>query len=221
MTRAELRTMVYELTGRPSDYARLSTTQIDDYAYSGAVRLAQETLPASLLDFVTVTTANGTSTYKVTGNPLRVVSAQVGGVVLTPITIQRLYTARPDWQSTSNGTPTHWLSLGRDGVDGSPNIRLWPTPGSVLSVSVMVLKKPATLPSSGEILEWDRIEQEALAYYAAYRHLSNKAETDQDGTKDAMLKAFQDIVDMYRRLNGVDSFNSQEAGVQTGWRTQA
>lgn len=219
MTRAELRAQVYELTGRPSDYTRLTTTQIDEYVNEGAQRMAQETLPPSLVDFVSFNTANGTSTYAVTGSPLRVVSLQVGGNILTPITLQRLYVQVPGFQSASNGTPTHWISLGRDGTTGSTSVRLYPTPSSTLSVSAAVLKKPAAMPTSGEILEWDELEQFGLAYYAAWRHLQNKTEVDGDDHAGKMMANFMAIVDMYRRINSVDSYNSQEAGAQTGWRT--
>jgi len=220
MTRAELRTQVYELTGRPSTYARLSTTQIDEYINEGMMRLAQETLPPSLIDFVTIATANGTSVYEVTGNPLRITSIVYGGVVLEPTTLQRLYAAVPGWQSASTGTPTHWLPLGR-GATGYLQYKLYPTPSAVANATVGVLKKPGALPTSGEILEWDELEQYALAYYGAWRHLQCKTEADQDGHADKMLANFNAIVDMYRRNNSVDSVNSQTAGYETGWRTSA
>lgn len=220
MTSAELRTQVYELTGRPSNYARLTSAQIDQYVNEGMMRLAQETLPPALLSFVTVTTANGTAVYEVAGSPLRVVSMQVGGNILTPATLQRLYVQAPGFQSASNGTPTHWINMGRDGTSGSTKVRLYPVPSSILSVSCVVLQKPAALPGSGQILEWDELEQYALAAYAAWRHFQNKTEVDGDDHAGKLMGNFQTIVDSYRRNNSADSYNSQEAGVQAGWRTQ-
>lgn len=219
MTRAELRTQVYELTGRPSTYARLSTTQIDEYVNEGMIRLAQETLPPALLDILSINTANNTANYETTGNPLRIVSIAVGGNVLEATTLQRLYASVPGWQSASTGTPTHWMNYGR-GATGYLQYKLWPTPSSTAAASVVVLKTPAAMPSSGEILEWDELCQYGLAYFAAWRHLQNKTEVDSDGHAEKMLQNFNTIVDMYRRINGVESFNSQESQLQTVWRQQ-
>lgn len=220
MTRAELRTLVYDLTGRPTTYSRLTTTQIDEYLNEAAMRFAQETLPPSLLDTVSFNTVNGTHTYEVTGIPLRVVSVALAAAPLTQTTLQRLAVSYPAWSSAASGTPTHWFPIGRDGTTGSTKVRLWPTPGSTLAATATVLKKPAALPSSGEILEWDELECYGFAYFAAWRHLSCKTEVDEDGAKDTFRQNFDAMLEQYRRINGVESYQSQEAGVQSGWRAQ-
>jgi len=219
LTRTELRTLVYELTGRPSTYARLTTTQIDAYVAEGMMRFAQETLAPALIDFVTVSTASGTPIYTVTGSPLRILSIQIGGTLLTPTTLQRLYAAYPAFQSASNATPTHWMLMGRDGTSGSSVVRLYPTPNATLSASIAVLKKPAALPSSGSILEWDELEQQAFAYFAAWRHFQNKSEQDKDGFSKMMMDNYQNLESQYRRYNSLGSFESQDALQQTTWRS--
>ena len=182
--------------------------------------MAQESLPPSLVDFVTVNTSSGTASYEVGTTPLRILSVQIGGAVLIPTTLQRLYVSHPAWQSASNATPTHWIAMGVGAVTGNPKITLWPTPNATLAASVGVLKKPAALPSSGEILEWSDLEALGLAYYSAWRHLSLKTEVDQEGVRDLFKQNFDAIVERQRRLNSVESFNSQESGVQMGWRSQ-
>jgi len=220
VTRAELRTLVYELTGRPSSYPRLSTTQIDAYVASGMMRFAQETLPPALIDFVSLSLVNGTDTYTVSGLPLRILSIQIGGVPLTVTTLQRLYVEVPGFQSASNATPTHWMQMGKDGTTGSSRVRFYPTPNTSLTASVAVLKKPAALPSSGSIVEWDELEQEAFAYFAAWRHFQNKTEADQGGFGQAMMANFDKLVNDYRRYNSLESYVSQESTSQAAWRTQ-
>jgi len=219
LTRAELRTLVYELVGRPSTYARLSATQVDAYVAEGMMRFAQETLTPALIDFVSVSLTSGTPTYTVSGSPLRILSIQVSGVPLTPTTLQRLYVAVPGFQSASNAAPTHWMTMGRDGSTGSSVVRLYPTPGSSLTASVAVLKKPAALPSSGSILEWDELEQQAFAYFAAWRHFQNKQEQDKDGFAKMMLDNYQSLESQYRRYNSLESFQSQDALQQGAWRS--
>lgn len=220
MTRAELRALVYELTGRPSSYPRLTTTQIDAYLASGAMRFAQETLPPALVDFVSLSLTSGTATYTVSGSPLRILSIQIGGVPLTPTTLQRLYVEVPGFQSASNATPTHWLQMGRDASTGSSKVTFYPTPNASLTASVAVLKKPAAIPSSGSIVEWDDLEQEAFAYFAAWRHFQNKTEVDQGGFGKMMMENFERLVGEYRRYNSLDSFVGQESTSQAAWRTQ-
>lgn len=219
MTRAELRTLVYELVGRPSTYARLSTTQIDAYVAEGMMRFAQETLTPALIDFVSVALSSGTPTYTVSGSPLRLLSIQVSGAPLIPTTLQRLYVAAPAFQSALNAAPTHWMSMGRDGSTGSSVVRLYPTPNASLTASVAVLKKPAALPSSGSILEWDDLEQQAFAYFAAWRHFQNKTEQDQSGFAKTMMENYSQLESQYRRYNSLESFNSQDALQQSAWRS--
>ena len=219
MTRAELRALVYELTGRPSTYARLSTSQIDSYAMEGMMRFAQETLPPSLIDFVSLSLSNGTATYTVSGSPLRILSIQVSGTPLIPTTLQRLYVEAPGFQSASNAAPTHWMPMGRDGSTGSSVVRLYPTPSSSLTASVAVLKKPAALPASGSILEWDELEQQAFAYFAAWRHFQNKTEQDQGSFGKMMMENYKELESNYRRYNSTGSFDSQDALSQNLWRT--
>jgi hypothetical protein len=218
VTRAELRTLVYELVGRPSTYARLTTTQIDAYVAEGMMRFAQETLPPSLVDFVTVALASGTASYAITGSPLRILSVAVSGVPLTPTTLQRLYVTYPAFQSASNATPTHWMAMLRD-ASGNPKLTFYPTPDATVNASVAVLKKPAALPSSGSILEWDDLEQHAFAYFAAWRHFQNKTEQDQDDFAAKMLANYKDIEGNYRRYNSLDSFVTQESLSQAIGRT--
>lgn len=71
----------------------------------------------------------------------------------------------------------------------------------------------------GEILEWDLLEQNAFADFAAHKHLSLKTEVDQDNARDVFKARFDSTVDLYRRINDVDSYHSQKAGTESGWRT--
>lgn len=219
MTSAELRTAVRDLTGRPASYARLTDAQIDAYVAEGATRFAQETLPPGLLDSVSINTSNGVSTYEVSGNPLRVVSAFISGEPLVLITSQRLFVSHPAWPGAASATPTHFFLVGRDATSGNPKLRLWPTPNATMAMTVTVLKKPSALPGSGEILEWDLLEQNAFADFDAHKHLSLKTEVDQDNARDVFKARFDSTVDLYRRINDVDSYHSQKAGTESGWRT--
>lgn len=219
MTRAELRTLVYELTGRPSTYPRLTTTQIDAYVAEGMMRFAQETLSPALIDFVSVSLTTGVATYTVSGSPLRILSIQVGGTPLTQTTLQRLYVEDPGFQSASNAAPREWMTIGRDGSTGSSKVRLYPAPSADSTASVAVLKKPAALPSSGAILEWDDLELQAFAYFAAWRHFQNKTEADQGEFSAKMMANYEKLESQYRRYNSLGSFDSQDAISQAGWRS--
>lgn len=213
MTRAQLRTAVRELAGRPASYARLSDDQIDAYAVEGMTRLAEETLPPSLVDTVTITTANGTASYAVGTTPLRIILLVLSGNVLDQVTTRAIYSTIPTWESASVGTPTHWWRQGID-ASGNPKVTLYPCPGSTMSIKAVVLKRPAVLPSSGEILEWTLLEQQAIANYAAWRHLRCKTEADGSNHAELLMADFNAIRDLYARINGVDSYASDESDAQ-------
>lgn len=208
MTTAELRTLVYDLTGRPSTYARLTSAQVDSYVREGMFDLAVQTFTPSLLDVSTFSTVNGTSTYSLAGNPLRVASMSLGGLTLKDTNISRLIVESPGFNSASTGSPTHWFLIGR-GTSGESKVRLWPTPNATLTVTVVSLRAPAALPGSGQILEWDEFEQYALAYYAAWRHLSCKTEIDGDQSRNEYLSRYSTMADTIRRGYSLNSFGSK------------
>lgn len=218
MTRAELRLQVRELTGRPPDYTRLTDAQIDAYVNEGMLKFAQETLPPALLSIVDVAVSSGTSAYVVSGAPLRVVSIALNDIPLAATTLPRLMVEAPAWQSAANGVPAQWFQMGK--TAGNPGVRLYPPPNASGTAKALVLLTPDAMPSSGDIAQWDELEQEAFAYYAAWRHLQNKTEVDQAQHSDKMMANYQRLEDLYRRINSVDSYASQTSQSEAAWRTQ-
>jgi len=209
---------VRELTGRASDYPRLTDPQIDNYVTEGMLKFAQETLPPALLSIVDVSVSTGTSAYVVSGAPLRIVSVSLNDSPLAPTTLVRLMVEAPGWQSASNGTPKQWFQMGK--TSGNPGFRVYPPPSAGGTAKALVLLTPDALPSSGDIAQWDELEQQAFAYYAAWRHFQNKTEVDQANHGDKMMANYQRLEDLYRRTNSVDSFISQSAQSEAAWRTQ-
>lgn len=174
MTGDSLRSTVRDLVGvgDATAYPRLTDANINAYVNRAMHQLAVKAEPLALQATYTQSIAAADSTYELNAVALRIMSVNVSGVPLKPISFAELDQQYPGWSVSGNTTPSHYVIEGVNS-SGYMKLKLWPTPPAAISsgLEVRFLAAPTSLTTitTGVLTEWPEYVCDGFACFAAWR----------------------------------------------------